>query len=159
MNADCLVEGVLCANGHFNDPALLYCQVCGISMAQLTKVTTVGPRPPLGVLLLDDGATFRLDADYLVGRDPHHNAAKVGNSRALRVSGPASGVSRQHLRISLVGWTVNAVDLGSVNGTYIESPDDPRPRRLTSGVPEQILPGTKVAFGRRWLRYESHRNP
>jgi FHA domain len=154
-----LVEGVHCANGHFNDPSLRYCQLCGISMAQLTHVTTIGPRPPLGVLLLDDGATFRLDADYVVGRDPYRNPAVAAGSRALRVSRPVSGVSRQHLRITLTGWTVNAVDLGSVNGSYVELPGDQQPRQLEPGVPAEIRPGTRVTFGPRWLRYESHRNP
>ncbi|MEJ3742498.1 FHA domain-containing protein [Actinomycetes bacterium KLBMP 9797] len=154
-----LVEGVHCANGHFNDPALRYCQLCGISMAQLTHVTRLGPRPPLGVLLLDDGATFRLDADYVVGRDPHRDPVVAAGSRALRLSGAVSGVSRRHLRVRLTGWTVSAVDLGSVNGTYLDLPGEPRPRRLEPGVPAEIRPGTQVTFGTRWLRYESHRNP
>jgi len=154
-----LVEGVHCANGHFNDPAVPYCQLCGISMAQLTHVTALGPRPPLGVLLLDDGATFRLDADYVVGREPHRDPAVARGARPLRVAAPASGVSRQHLRITLAGWSVHVVDLGSANGTLVEPPRAPRPRRLDPGVPAEIRPGTRVAFGLRWLRYESHRNP
>jgi hypothetical protein len=154
-----LVEGVHCANGHFNDPAVPYCQLCGISMAQRTHVTVLGPRPPLGVLLLDDGATFRLDADYVVGREPHSNPAVTQGARPLRVSKPAGGVSRQHLRVTLSGWTVHIVDLGSVNGTLLELPGEPQLRRLDPGVPAEIRPGTRVAFGLRWLRYESHRNP
>lgn len=154
-----LVEGVRCRNGHFNDPDLRYCQLCGISMAQLTHVTVLGPRPPLGVLLLDDGSTFRLDADYLVGRDPHRNPAVSAGSRALRVSGSVSGVSRQHLRVTLTGWSVTVTDLGSVNGTHVEQAGDPAPRRLEPGVPAEIRPGARVRFGSRWLRYESHRNP
>jgi hypothetical protein len=154
-----LVEGVRCANGHFNDPAIPYCQLCGISMAQLTHVTVLGPRPPLGVLLLDDGATFRLDADYVVGREPHRDRSVARGARPLRVSGSASGVSRQHLRVTLTGWTVHIVDLGSINGTVVELPRDPHLRRLDPGVPAEIRPGTRVAFGLRWLRYESHRNP
>jgi pSer/pThr/pTyr-binding forkhead associated (FHA) protein len=154
-----LVEGVHCANGHFNDPAVPYCQLCGISMAQLTHLTVLGPRPPLGVLLLDDGATFRLDADYVVGREPHRDPAVARGARPLRVTGPASGVSRQHLRITLAGWAVHIADLGSVNGTILELPGDPQPRLLNPGVRAEIQPGTRVAFGLRWLRYESHRNP
>lgn len=154
-----LVEGVHCANGHFNDPAVPYCQLCGISMAQLTHATVLGPRPPLGVLLLDDGATFRLDADYVVGREPHRDPTVARGARPLRVTGSASGVSRQHLRITLSGWTVHIVDLGSANGTVVEPPREPQPRRLEPGVPTEIKPGTRVAFGLRWLRYESHRNP
>ena len=65
-----LVEGVYCRDDHFNDPDQRYCQICGISMAQLTQVSRLGPRPPLGLLLLDDGSTLRLDTDYVVGREP-----------------------------------------------------------------------------------------
>jgi FHA domain len=155
-----LVEGVHCKNGHFNDPALRFCQVCGISMAQLTHVTRLGPRPALGVLLLDDGMTFRLDADYVIGRDPEQDPAVAdGRARALRITDSGGGVSRRHLRVFLVGWTVQIVDLGSANGTFIEPPEAAAQRRLVAGEPVLIRPGSRVAFGRRWLRYESHRNP
>jgi FHA domain len=155
-----LIEGVYCKNEHFNDPALRYCQLCGISMAQLTQVTRLGPRPPLGVLLLDDGTTFRLDADYVVGRDPEQDPdVGAGRARALRITGAMSGVSRRHLRLALSGWNVQVIDLGSANGTYVTSSGDGGPHRIAVGVPVVIRPGSQVAFGRRWLRYESHRNP
>jgi len=155
-----LVEGVYCKNDHFNDPALRYCQLCGISMAQLTQVTRLGPRPPLGVLLLDDGTTFRLDADYVVGRDPEQDPdVGGGRARPLRIADGMSGVSRRHLRVALSGWQVQVVDLHSANGTYVAPPRDGGPQRIETGVPVVIRPGSQIAFGRRWLRYESHRNP
>jgi len=155
-----LIEGVYCKNEHFNDPALRYCQLCGISMAQRTPVSRLGPRPPLGVVLLDDGTTFRLDADYVVGRDPHQDAdVGSGRARPLRITDGMSGISRRHFRLALSGWDVQVVDLDSANGTYVAAPGDAGPHRIAAGTPVTVRPGSRITFGQRWLRYESHRNP
>jgi hypothetical protein len=158
--ARALIEGVYCRDGHFNDPDQRYCQICGISMAQLTQVTRLGPRPPLGVLLLDDGSTLSLDTDYVVGREPGVDAdVAADRARSLRITGPASGVSRRHVRVRLSGWRVELVDLHSANGTFLHRPGAAGPERLTPGVPVVATPGARVDVGRRWFRYESHRNP
>ena len=155
-----LVEGVVCRNDHFNDPLLRYCQICGISMAQLTKVTRLGRRPSLGVLLLDDGSTLRLDRDYVAGREPDQHADVVaGRARPLRLAGPVSGVSRRHLRVGLAGWQVEVVDLGSANGTHVRLPGTGDTTRLVPDEPFVLRPGSRVELGRRWFQYESHRNP
>jgi len=155
-----LIEGVYCRDDHFNDPDQRYCQICGISMAQLTQVTRLGPRPPLGVLLLDDGSTLRLDFDYVVGREPDVDPDVVAaRARPLRISGPVSGVSRRHVRVRLAGWRVELVDLHSANGTFVHRPGTAEPAQLTPGVPVVIAPGARIDVGRRWFRYESHRNP
>lgn len=143
------VEGVNCKNGHFNDPAVIYCQRCGISMAQQTLVPHRGLRPSLGVLLFDDSATYRLDADYVIGREPRELGA---GARAIRLTYGVGGVSRQHVRVSLTGWTVSVIDLGSSNGTWIGE------QRLEPGVPMVVAPGTRIEIARRWFRYESHRS-
>jgi len=155
-----LVYGVDCKNDHFNDPRVPYCAVCGIALVQRTLVPYKGPRPPLGVLLLDDGLTLRLDTDYLVGRDPER-APEVadGSVRAAKVTSPDGSVSRRHLRVALDGWDVNLVDLGSVNGTQIQPPGDPNFYDIPPNEPVAILPGTTVRIGvSRTMRYESHRN-
>jgi len=89
------VRGVLCKNGHFNDPQLNYCSVCGISMAQQTLVEVSGPRPPLGLLLFDDGSTFRLDSDYLVGRAPRQDPDVVAGIERLAGAQMVGGLSRR----------------------------------------------------------------
>ncbi len=153
-----LVRGVSCKNGHFNDPRVPYCGICGIGMLQQTAVGRLGPRPPLGVIMLDDGATFRLDADYVLGREPESDPEVAsGAVRPLRVSGDV--ISRRHVRVTLHNWDVRILDLGSANGTYIRPPGYPNSQRLTPGVPQVILPGTQVSIGNRRLRYESYRNP
>jgi hypothetical protein len=154
------VRGVLCKNSHFNDPSVHYCGVCGISMAQQTLASFDGPRPPLGLLLLDDGSTYRLDADYLAGRDPGTGPDfDSGRIRPLRISDSDGLVSRRHLRIALVGWEVHVVDLGSSNGTFLTPPNDGQRRRLVAHEPLVVGPGARVELGRRWFRYESNRNP
>lgn len=154
------VPGVLCKNDRFNDPKVNYCAVCGISMAQQTLARFDGPRPPLGLLLLDDGSTYRLDADYVAGRDPGTGPDfDSGLVRPLRINDSDGLVSRRHLRIALVGWEVQVVDLGSSNGTFVTLPSDGQPRRLAAHEPLVVQPGARVELGRRWLRYESNRNP
>ena len=48
-----------------------------------------GPRPPLGLLVFDDGATYTVDADYLVGRMPDGDErVRSGELRAIARRGP-----------------------------------------------------------------------
>ena len=153
------VIGVYCKNGHFDDPAARYCAVCGISMAQQTLVPRPGPRPPLGVLVLDDGSIFSLDTDYVVGRDPSRDPDVMsGAARPLRIDDPEGLLSRVHARIHLEGWDVAVVDLGSSNGTGVWGPHDSAWVRAPALASMVVRPGTQIGVGRRQMRYESHRN-
>lgn len=153
------VMGVYCKNGHFDDPDARYCAICGISMVQQTLLPRLGPRPPLGVLVLDEGSILSLDTDYVIGRDPTRDADVVtGTARQLRIEDPEGVLSRIHARIVLSGWQVQVVDLGSANGTRVWGPGDATWQPIPPQTPTAITPGTQVGFGRRQLRYESHRN-
>jgi hypothetical protein len=153
------VLGVYCKNGHFDDPSARYCAICGISMAQLTLVPRPGPRPPLGVLVLDDGRIFSLDTDYVIGRHPFRDErVSAGLARPLQLDDRQGLISRAHTHIRLDGWQVQVVDLGSANGTGILGPGEPAWRPVPRLTPVPIRPGTQVGFGPRQLRYESHRN-
>lgn len=153
-----LVEGVLCARNHFNDPDVQFCRVCGIGMVQLTRKVQRQQRPPLGVLVLDDGMGFTLDRDYVVGREPVLDAdVAAGLARPMRITDPDGTVSRLHLRVALVGWQVEVSDLGSANGSVLFPPAGPEVR-LKPHEPVVIEPGTKVAVGRRKLEYHSYRS-
>jgi hypothetical protein len=152
-----LVDGVLCARNHFNDPNVQYCRQCGISMVQLTRRIQQGPRPPLGVLLLDDGTGFTLDKDYVVGREPVLDGdVAAGRARPLRIADPGGTVSRLHLRISLIGWQVEVRDLNSSNGSVLQLPDGAE-RKLTPGDSWTIEPGTRIGVGHRSIQYQSYR--
>jgi len=147
-----LVDGVLCARDHFNDPAARACRQCGIALGQPPRNFTRRPRPPLGVLVLDDGTRLPLDGDYVLGREPTFDSDVLeGRSRPLRINDANGTVSRLHLRISLVGWQVEVSDLGSANGSVLQSADGER--RLPPHVPTMIEPGARIAIGHRSMRY------
>ena len=75
--------------GHFNRLDAYYCEICGLGMVQQTRVVVTGPRPSLGVLVLDDGTSYALDTDYLVGRSP-------GSPDETRRSRRAAPQNRRH---------------------------------------------------------------
>jgi pSer/pThr/pTyr-binding forkhead associated (FHA) protein len=110
------------------------------------------------MLVLDDGAVFQLDHDYVIGRDPALDASvAVGKARPLRASDDAGTVSRTHARIHMEGWLVLVTDLGSTNGTRIRLPGQTADQALTPRIPAALLPGSLIDLGGRQLRYESHR--
>ncbi len=155
-----VVVGVYCKNGHFDDPEARYCAVCGIGMAQLTKTPQQGPRPPLGVLVLQDGSVCQLDTDYVLGREPTLDSSVAdGSARPLRL-GTASGlVSRIHARVELDGWQVFISDLNSANGTEILQPGNSSPDALQPGIRTPLVAGAQIRLGGDYgLRYDSHRH-
>jgi hypothetical protein len=156
--AHVLVDGILCARQHFNDPNIRYCRKCGVGIEHVAGNIRRRPRPSLGVLLVDDGAVFPLDADYVLGREPMLDAdVATGRARALRISDQDGTVSRLHLRVSLVGWQVEVSDLGSANGSVLHPAAGPD-SRLQPHDPVIIEPGTRVAVGRRSFQYLSDRD-
>ena len=64
-----VVEGRHCAFGHLNAPVAAYCTRCGALVDRRLPLET-GPRPPLGLLVADDGTAFVLENDMVIGRDP-----------------------------------------------------------------------------------------
>ncbi|RFU38892.1 FHA domain-containing protein [Actinomadura logoneensis] len=155
------VLGVNCKNHHFNDPRARYCAVCGISMMQATLAPFKGPRPPLGILLVDDGQTVPLAADLLIGREPRR-APEVAERRAIpmRLTDEDGSISRRHTLVSLDGWQVRLVDLGSVNGTAVRPPGAADFERIPPHTPVKLVPGTAARIGAsRTFRFESNREP
>jgi hypothetical protein len=152
------VKGVFCIRGHFNDPMAQFCTDCGINMVQQTPALVDGPRPPLGVLVFDDGSVYQLEQDYVIGRRPE-GAPEVlsGSAQALRLEDPGGTVSRAHALVSLEGWTVRLSDHGSANGTYIALPDSPDWQPVPPNGRVVLAPGTTIKLGNRTLTYESHR--
>jgi hypothetical protein len=151
------VRGVICSRGHFNDPAAPFCGVCGISMVQRTLNLVEGPRPPLGVIVFDDGTTFTLDSDYVLGREPENDpSVMAGTARPLIMADPDRTVSRVHAGLVLDGWNVKAVDRGSANGTFIAAAGDDNWVALLPNKPTAIKPGTRVRVGQRVFLFDSH---
>ncbi|HEX2072292.1 MAG TPA: FHA domain-containing protein [Geodermatophilus sp.] len=150
------VKGFLCKNGHLNDPRVLFCAQCGIRMSQQTGVFTEGVRPPLGLLLFDNGATVSLDADYLLGREPETDErVRSGELRPLLVVDQTGGVSRHHAEVRLEGWDVVLVDIGSANGTLVAPKGAQAWSSLVPHQPVQLTPGMTVRMGSRQFAFES----
>jgi hypothetical protein len=151
------VGGILCAKGHFNDPAALYCRIDGLSLAQRTHSYVSLPRPPLGVLVFDDGSSYSVDGDYVLGREPELDEnVRAGRVRPLVVKDEEDAVSRVHAEIRIEGWSVQILDRGSANGTYVTPPGA---NVSTPLVPQQLAhlaPGTHVHIGGRTFVFDSH---
>lgn len=147
-----VVDGAMCVRMHFNAPDALFCRECRVSMHEGAKNTRRQPRPPLGVLLVDDGRGYLLDRDYVIGREPLlDDDVAAGRATPLPITDAESSVSRLHLRVSLVGWRVEVRDLGSANGSVLYRAGGPR---TLAPVDAAVLdPGARVGVGRRSVQF------
>src|SRR5206468_11835250 len=110
--------------GHFNNPDARYCRMCGAHMAQ-GRVPIRGPRPVLGYMVLDDGSTYELDRDYVLGRQPEqHPAVQADTARGLTLAGTEATLSPAHTSVRLEEWDVIVADCDSVTGTYLWAPGE-----------------------------------
>ena len=152
-----LVHGVMSPAGYFNHPDALYCAVTGVAMLHRTHVLVERPRPPLGVVVADDGSTFTLNSGYVVGREPERDPlVESDDARPLKLQDSERSLSRVHAEIRLQDWDVFVVDRGSANGTYVLPRGAQQWKRLVADSEEKVVPGTRVAFGKRVVTYESH---
>ncbi|WP_067471473.1 FHA domain-containing protein [Nocardia amamiensis] len=147
------VMGFKCARAHPTDPRAAFCTVCGMPVDQTQPLIEV-VRPPLGMLILDDGMTYMLAADAVLGRDPEHSAAAERGLVPLRVEDASGGMSRAHAEIRLVNWDVTVVDRGSTNGTRTRLPGYRDWMRLAPNQSMVLVPGAEIMLGNRVLRFE-----
>lgn len=150
-----VVLGIYCEYGHFTDPDAQSCVTCGTWIRERPAPPEPGPRPPLGVLILDNGAALAVDGDYVIGREPAQDPSVAsGTARPLRIADAKSTISRVHARVHLEGWRVLLTDLGAANGTHVQTPDAQMPLLLEPQVPVPIRPGTRIFVGAPCLKYE-----
>ncbi|MGW4088756.1 FHA domain-containing protein [Nocardia sp. NPDC004750] len=147
------VMGFKCARAHPSDPRAAFCTVCGMPVDQTQALIEV-VRPPLGMLILDDGMTYMLAADAVIGRDPERSPAADSGLVPLRVDDASGGMSRAHAEIRLVNWDVTVVDCGSTNGTRTRLPGYRDWVRLAPRQSMALVPGTEIMLGNRVLRFE-----
>jgi hypothetical protein len=153
-----LVIGVHCMHGHFNDPKVPYCSLCGVSMIQLTRIPAPGPRPPLGVLTLDDGTAYPLERGYVLGRNPERDEL-VRSGRADPLPLADRTVSRIHARVLPNGWDLTLADAGSKNGTRVCPAGGDLWSVVLVGAGVPLTPGSRLKVGAHEIRYDSYRNP
>jgi len=152
-----IVQGVRCSRQHFNNPNSLYCRVCGISMTQQTHQRVEGERPPLGVLVCDDGATFGLDGDYAIGSDPRGEPGVIsGLAQPLVIGELADGVAPTHVIIHLDGWDVHALNRSPNAPAAVLNRGDTQWTPLPPGQWAKLEPGSYIGFAGRHLVYESN---
>ncbi|MFI6362383.1 hypothetical protein ACIBG0_06500 [Nocardia sp. NPDC050630] len=154
-NGRAVVRGFMCSRQHLNDPRVSFCAVCGIRMDQLTCVLTEGVRPPLGLLMLDDGTSFVLDNDIVLGREPEHAEAARRGARPIRLPDSSGAMSRAHVEVRLVEWDVAVVDQGSANGTYIRMPGHQDWIRAMPNQLTTLVAGAQILLGGRILTFDS----
>lgn len=147
------VLGFKCARAHPSDPRAAFCTVCGMPVDQTQQVAEV-IRPPLGMLILDDGMTYVVSTDAVIGRDPENSESARAGLVPLRIDDASGGMSRAHAEIRLVNWDITVVDRGSTNGTRVRLPGYRDWVRLQPNQPMTLLTGAEVMLGNRVLRLE-----
>lgn len=150
-----LVRGLVSSGGHFNHPFATYCRISGERLGVgKTWTSEIGERPPLGVFSFDDGRSYVVKWNTVIGRQPDvDDRVQEGNSAPLALDGELT-MSRAHLAIELEEWDVAVVDL-SANGTeLIRGGESEGPIRRGERVVLQS--GDELRLGDRSCVYHSH---
>ncbi len=147
------VLGFTCARAHPTDPRAAFCTVCGMPVDQTQHLIEV-LRPPLGVLVLDDGTTFPVAADAVLGRDPENSEPARQGLLPWKIEDASGGMSRAHAEIRLANWDVTVVDRGSTNGTRARLPGYRDWIRLQPNQPLTLVFGAEILLGNRMVRFE-----
>jgi hypothetical protein len=156
MDERSLVIGIRCSVGHLNDPDDYACAECGEALVHVTHQLSEGRRPILGFLCFDDGTTYTVDGDYVIGRAPYDDPrVDKGDVRPLTIDDRSRTVSRVHADLALDGWTVALIDRRSTNGSYLWDNETGQWVRLAPGEPTRLVPGCLASVGQRVFRFET----
>jgi hypothetical protein len=148
------VDGVLCSLGHLNEPGTSHCGPCGAVLDPGAPVVR-GPRPPLGVLVTDEGLVFTVASDLVLGRAPEQAPeVREGRARPVQLEDAEHGTSRVHARVRLDGWQVVVCDAGSANGTFVSTTGAAGPWTPAGPSGTRLRPGDRVRLGRRQVMFE-----
>ena len=154
-----MVLGVACSQAHHNHPDAVYCSQCGTKMGvHHTVVLINGPRPPLGVLVVDDGTTYSLNEDLVIGREPTSDPDVIaGTASPMILTDDTLSLSRKHARIVLDDWLVGVQDLDSSNGTYLSRAGQSEAwTKIAPSTMMALEPGDRIRVGGRIIQVELH---
>lgn len=153
------IEGIECMRGHLNNPISLHCVSCGISLIKRSSDRVQGIRPALGVIVFDDGSTFALKSNFILGAAPDLSEAVLnGQAQGLRLIDPAEEIEPLHAEVRLDGWDVTLIDWSN-RGTYILPEEAGTWQVAPRGVPTTLTAGTHIAIGRRTLVFDHCTRP
>ena len=145
-----LVQGITCGHGHFCYAGLRYCMVCGVSLLPLTGPLGPGRRPPLGVLILDDGTRYVIDHDLRLAQAEESRRLTVGPHDEI----PAATALAE---VRLAGWQpVVSSELYRIDVTL---PGGAHLQVAPGAVLAALRPGTEFTIGEHRMRYESPYQP
>lgn len=151
------VLGIRCPADHHNHPDALYCSQCGRRMGvNMTAIARPGPRPPLGIFLIDDVATYSIAEDFIIGREPESHPEVASGLSSLKIDDESLSISRAHAAIRLDGWDVTAIDLESSNGTLVRRAGAEAWETVGTDAPTRLNAGDALRIGEREMQLELH---
>ena len=141
--------------GYLNHPEARRCRLSGERRDAFGPwVPERGHRPPLGILIGDDGRSHLVHWDLVIGRQPGQDEA-VATGQAVGIHYETElTMSRVHLRIELDEWSVTATDQSS-NGTGVRRAGQAEAVPLTPGEPTALGHGDVIVIEGRTLTYHS----
>ena len=150
------VPGVRCELGHFNHPRALTCFRCGRPILPGSPQQN-GHRPPVGVLLADDGTIWALSRGCLIGAEPS-TAPEVQSGAAQGIAlraGPNHAMAPVHAEIQIRVWSTFLIDRAAEGGTWLQEPDAQGWAQLGRNEQRELANGSHVSCGGRVLTYLS----
>lgn len=137
-----MVLSARCPDGHDNPTTCIECRQCG---ARLTQPVVKIPQPTLGRMTSSTGDTTELSEPLLIGRAPTLQDGITAH-RLISVPSPERMISRNHVLITLEGWSVLAQDLKTNNGTFLRR-RGVAPKRLSDTHPTLLRSGDVLDLG------------
>jgi len=150
------VVGLLCQRGHLNHPRANSCARCGSSFPPGNPQLSA-PRPPIGVLLADDGSIYSLSSGCVIGNDPSvAPEVQAGTLEALPMrAGPNHTMAPVQAEIQVRGWNAYLVDRGAEGGSCVQGPAGEGWSQLSRNEQRELADGSHVSAGGRVLTYLS----
>lgn len=140
-----LVEGANCGHGHFSHPGLRYCMTCGVSLMSLADRVGLGQRPPLGILIFEDGTTHVLNGEVRLTQPEGSTNLVVGSVDEIPA---ASALAEIHMD----GWQP---EISSDNSHLVLTVPGGGQQRVAPGGWAPLGPGVEFTVGGHQVRYES----
>ena len=124
-----------------------------------TRAKATAPQAPgAGSLSSDDGANYRLDRPYVIGRDPLSDRLVQSDLASPIVVKNDPHVSRIHAHVSTGNGRVFIRDAGTPAGTFIAAPGAEKWMQIGT-APTELPPEWSLRIGRLVLTYRTDEQP